>query len=480
TCNGELSVDLCESNFDTKVAVYNGCVCPVTSPPLACNDDAFCGLRSLVTLPVQQGSCYTIRVGGYSGAQGSGVMKLRCGAVIPTGACCGAATGVCMGTVTQTECQALNGVWHVETECGTFVCPTPTPANDACDECIRLLTDIPFDGKSDGATGTDISSCTPGDTKDVWHCWTADCTGSARFDTCGSGFDTSLAIYDACGGNQLACNDDGCSAVPFLRSQIDLDVVEGTTYYIRVSGREEAAGDYRLSVDPCRNACCINDGTCRLVIPALCSAGGGRPAGPGTLCLGDRNGNGVDDACEACPGIVSSIPDNCAIDARQPHQPGDPLALQGWNSVDFTFDANCDVSGATVGDFTVSVTPAGTAPTVSGVDVAGQTVTVTLSGVIPAQKWTCISHTASGDRVCLGSLPADANGDRTAAPVDILDIIDNLNGVLVPPLADHQCDIDRSNLCAPADILSEIDLLNGASGFLVWNGKTLPVCPSAP
>jgi hypothetical protein len=80
----------------------------------------------------------------------------------------------------------------------------------------------------------------------------------------------------------------------------------------------------------------------------------------------------------------------------------------------------------------------------------------------------------------LGSLPADANSDRTSAPVDILDIIDNLNGVLVPPLADHQCDIDRSALCAPADILSEIDLLNGASGFLVWNGKTLPVCPSAP
>jgi hypothetical protein len=145
-----------------------------------------------------------------------------------------------------------------------------------------------------------------------------------------------------------------------------------------------------------------------------------------------------------------------------------------------TFPAGCNVADAASGDFTVSVTPAGDAPTVSDVSVAGQTVTVTLSIEIPAQKWTCITHTATGKKVCLGSLPADVNGDGTAAPVDILDIIDNLNGVTNPPLAIYQSDIDRSAEPNPADILSEIDLLNGASGFLVWNGKTLPVCPSAP
>ena len=180
-----------------------------------------------------------------------------------------------------------------------------------------------------------------------------------------------------------------------------------------------------------------------------------------------------------CDGITSTAPSNCAIDARQPHQPGNPAALQGWNSVAMTFGAGCDVSGAIPGDFTIACTPAGGCPTITNANAVDQTVTVTLSSVIPAQKWTCITHTASGDQACLGSLPADANGDRTAAPVDILDIIDNLNGVRVPPLAVHQCDIDRSALCAPADILSEIDLLNGASGFLVWNGKTLPACPSA-
>ena len=66
------------------------------------------------------------------------------------------------------------------------------------------------------------------------------------------------------------------------------------------------------------------------------------------------------------------------------------------------------------------------------------------------------------------------------APVDILELIDNLNGVRVPALLLNQCDIDRSNLCAPADILSEIDLLNGANGWPVQNGKSLPICASAP
>ena len=177
--------------------------------------------------------------------------------------------------------------------------------------------------------------------------------------------------------------------------------------------------------------------------------------------------------------IDAAIPPNCAIDARQPYPPNTPGSPQGWNSVALTFGLGCSVSGVTPGDFTVSCNPAGQpCPTITGVTPVGQTVTVQLSGVIPAGKWTCITHTASGERVCIGSLPADVNSDRTAAPVDILDLIDCLNGVRTCQM--WQCDIDRSNLCAPADILSEIDLLNCASGFLCWNGRNLPVCPSAP
>jgi len=176
---------------------------------------------------------------------------------------------------------------------------------------------------------------------------------------------------------------------------------------------------------------------------------------------------------------VTSVPANCAIDARQPFPPNTPGTPQGWSSVAMTFDAGCDISHSAASDFAVVCNPAGApCPTVSSTNTVDRTVTVTLSGVIPMNKWTCITHTGTNKQVCLGNLPGDANGDRTAAPVDILEIIDNLNGVRVPPLAMYQCDTDRSNLCAPADILTEIDLLNGANGWPVQNGKSIVVCPS--
>jgi hypothetical protein len=46
-------------------------------------------------------------------------------------------------------------------------------------------------------------------------------------------------------------------------------------------------------------ACCLPDGACLMLLPADCLASGGTPKGPHTRCLGDHNGNGIDDICEA-------------------------------------------------------------------------------------------------------------------------------------------------------------------------------------
>jgi hypothetical protein len=48
-------------------------------------------------------------------------------------------------------------------------------------------------------------------------------------------------------------------------------------------------------------ACCLPDGKCANLTPEECKAKGGNPQGPGTQCLGDKNGNQVDDACEQQP-----------------------------------------------------------------------------------------------------------------------------------------------------------------------------------
>lgn len=46
-------------------------------------------------------------------------------------------------------------------------------------------------------------------------------------------------------------------------------------------------------------ACCLPDGTCQMLPVTVCLEMLGRPMGVGTRCLGDLNGNGIDDICEA-------------------------------------------------------------------------------------------------------------------------------------------------------------------------------------
>jgi hypothetical protein len=45
--------------------------------------------------------------------------------------------------------------------------------------------------------------------------------------------------------------------------------------------------------------CCLPDGTCVMLLPADCLNMGGTPKGPYSRCLGDLNGNGIDDLCDA-------------------------------------------------------------------------------------------------------------------------------------------------------------------------------------
>lgn len=171
--------------------------------------------------------------------------------------------------------------------------------------------------------------------------------------------------------------------------------------------------------------------------------------------------------------IVSSDPPSGAIDAGQPTDPSGNNP-SGWNSVVLTFSS--DASALTINDFTISVEPAGQAPPLTVVSGSGNTAHLSFYEVpgqsIPTGRWTTITHNASGSSVRLGYLPGDVNGDATSSPVDILAIIDNLNGLTTLP--SYSTDVDRSGVTNPADILRVIDLLNGAGAYDVWNGVTLP------
>ena len=78
-------------------------------------------------------------------------------------------------------------------------------------------------------------------------------------------------------------------------------------------------------------------------------------------------------------------------------------------------------------------------------------------------------------------LPADVNASRISTVSDLLDLIDNLNGV-GDPLAMWQCDIDRDNQCLLSDLTAEIDLLLGVGTFRRWiDVPPMPeACPTAP
>ncbi len=98
------------------------------------------------------------------------------------------------------------------------------------------------------ATGVDESSCAFNDTNDIWYSYTNNSTcqiSNLEVNTFGSGFDTSLSAFDACGGNELACNDDSGG----LQSQLNFTCIQpGETIIIRVSGFNGATGTGVLNV----------------------------------------------------------------------------------------------------------------------------------------------------------------------------------------------------------------------------------------
>lgn len=197
--------------------------------------------------------------------------------------------------------------------------------------------------------------------------------------------------------------------------------------------------------------------------------------------LSDYLSNVIDPkgvAVRTTPGIASSSPAYCAIDARQPHEINNASAVFGWSTVDLLF-ADLLKFELQPSNFTV-VEFGGTdpAPQVVGVLPLGPAqVRVMLSETIEPGAWTCVYNGGSGTRTCIGYQPADVNGDGTSSPTDILRLIDHLNGVVNPPFGLWQTDANRSGFAEPSDVLRVIDLLNGADAFDPWLGQSLPPCP---
>ncbi|HYE60667.1 MAG TPA: lectin-like protein [Phycisphaerales bacterium] len=94
------------------------------------------------------------------------------------------------------------------------------------------------------AFGAAPSGCGVDDTSAVWYSYTANTTGGVEVRTCGAGFDTTLAVYTS-GLSPIDCNDNGCGAA----SRLTFSASSGSTYLIRVAGRQGATGNFTLHID---------------------------------------------------------------------------------------------------------------------------------------------------------------------------------------------------------------------------------------
>lgn len=451
------------------------------------------------------------------------------------GACC-AVTGTCLLTTSGT-CAGVAGEFKgVGTQCSPGVC-----ISGACCQPEGCKKRTPLACASEGGdyVGNNVV-CTPQTCEIQGGCCRSGACAVESPDECAVNSGTYLGNGTDCG--EGACVQGACCRIDGTCTENTLNGgCEGAGEIFHaglpcsgvtcspsgaccvapneclVTSEASCVGDYvgdgvSCGNDTCapRGACC-NGTNCTVTTQIACGTGGGLYKGDdtacevdtcaptGACCVGDLcstttevgcsgtyQGNGV--LCEAntcqttqpCTAIVSSLPTNCAIDARRPNNPATPGIPEGWNSIQLTFD--CDTANQVAGDYQVSVVATGTppaGPTVSSVVSNGATATLNLSGPIPPGAWTCFTHIPSGIQRCFGFLPADVNGGRTSAPTDILTLVDNLNGILVPALSPHQCDLDRSGVCLPPDILTEVDMLNGTNSFANWNGRSIPVCPSA-
>ena len=97
--------------------------------------------------------------------------------------------------------------------------------------------------------------------QDMWVKYVAPDNGIATFSLCGSAFDTVMSVFSACGGSQLACNDD--SDACGTQSQITMAVTTGSSYLIRIAGYtgDVGAGALLVSGPPAPAADTLTEAT---------------------------------------------------------------------------------------------------------------------------------------------------------------------------------------------------------------------------
>jgi hypothetical protein len=125
----------------------------------------------------------------------------------------------------------------------------PAAARAAAPPNDRFAAAHVLSGESGAVTGSNVGAGSEvgepvpraGGRTSVWYRWTAPFTGVLVVDTCGSGFDTVVGIYDGDAFETLAeltANDDACGTGSRAAARVEL----GAIYHVVVSGLAGSSG----------------------------------------------------------------------------------------------------------------------------------------------------------------------------------------------------------------------------------------------
>lgn len=156
---------------------------------------------------------------------------------------------------------------------GWGLCPG-APIHDNCISAALIGADGQFNFCTSAANtdGPTLPGCLAGDGqvhRDVWYWFQTSnflpANTGMRLDTCGSSFDTRIAVYKGCScpaGNNIlvACNDNASVACTSGASRVQFLLEAGTCYLVRVGGANGESGPGVLNAktlapgDECFNA----------------------------------------------------------------------------------------------------------------------------------------------------------------------------------------------------------------------------------
>ncbi len=194
------------SSFDTTLGVYTGNAVNALSL-IASNEDIAPGVnQSLVSFAAVAGTPYRIAVDGFGSAVGTVILNVN-----------------------------------------------PPPNDDFASNILVTATSGMIAGSTIGASkeANEMAHAADVGGRSVWYRWVAPTNGFVDFNTLGSSFDTTLAIYTnatlGVGNVPVAANDDDAGGGGLQTSRSWFYARAGTTYRIAVDGFGGDFGDLRLN-----------------------------------------------------------------------------------------------------------------------------------------------------------------------------------------------------------------------------------------